>query len=361
MILSWAPLATLATGLLSIPLQWVSAQHSNVTCPPEYNWMNNSKGQSPCLIAAYVQSVCNYGSWTVDPLANYTHYIVTNANPCQCSSVTYSLMAACSICQGRYYIAYPENIPSWTPVPHWAYQNVTTSDFFNATVAQVVGGIPESTATQVTITAITSTTPTSSITGGAVSQFPTSSPSSSSKSNIGAIVGGAIGGIGLVANAAFITWFCIRHRRQTKPLSARYGGTNSMYTAMKPFTPSATQPVPYDLSDPNTFFTSAPLMAIHTSPYTRHQNNPTKAYIAQSQRPVTYSALLFRVLILYIHLPSKGPRMHDTPARKAGHYTYTFDTKIGGWVVYPKKYRKYYPECKQQTCGPVWVVDTEMF
>ncbi|KAL4065518.1 hypothetical protein V8B97DRAFT_2025776 [Scleroderma yunnanense] len=322
MILSWAPLATLATGLLSIPLQWVSAQHSNVTCPPEYNWMNNSKGQSPCLIAAYVQSVCNYGSWTVDPLANYTHYIVTNANPCQCSSVTYSLMAACSICQGRYYIAwstwsincstvylgvYPENIPSWTPVPHWAYQNVTvylvcssvflvfngnmqTSDFFNATVAQVVG-IPESTATQVTITAITSTTPTSSITGGAVSQFPTSSPSSSSKSNIGAIVGGAIGGIGLVANAAFITWFCIRHRRQTKPLSARYGGTNSMYTAMKPFTPSATQPVPYDLSDPNTFFTSAPLMAIHTSPYTRHQNNPTKAYIAQSQRPVTYSGI----------------------------------------------------------------------
>ncbi|KAL4064449.1 hypothetical protein J3A83DRAFT_4376662 [Scleroderma citrinum] len=168
-------------------------------------------------------------------------------------------------------IRYPENIPSGTAVPNWAYQVVTTSDLFNVTLAQLTGDAPESSATKATAIVATSTMPISSITGD--TQSPNSSPSSSSKSNIGDIVGGAVGG--------------------TKPLSARYDGTNSMYTAMSAFTPPVTQPKFYDPSDPSTFPTSAPSPTIHTSPYNDHQNNTIHSgvNVVQSGRPGAYSGV----------------------------------------------------------------------
>ncbi|KAL4067924.1 hypothetical protein V8B97DRAFT_2021726 [Scleroderma yunnanense] len=316
--LGWTSLATLAIGLLSIRPLWVSAQQTTAVCLSQYNWMDNSKTQNPCLIAAYVQGVCSSGQFTVDPLDPNTHYVgpyVDEANPCECNTITYNLIAACSICQNRTYIAwsswstncttiypnvYPENIPSGTAVPNWAYQDVTTSDLFNVTLAQSVGDAPESTATkaQSTATAVTSSTLTPSTGGGSsgtVTQSPTPS-SSSSKSNTGAIVGGAVGGVvGLAAIAALITWFCVRRRRQAKPPSAMYDGTtpgtNSMYTATNPFTPPVTQPRLYDPSDPSTFPTSPPSPTIHTSPSTGYQNNSVHSniYAAQGGRPGAYS------------------------------------------------------------------------
>ena len=84
--------------------------------------MRNSLGQSPCIVAAYLQVACNNGSgslcstplstlltlwqadWLVIALPNATHYTgpdQTKINTCQCSTVTYSMISACGLCQNR--------------------------------------------------------------------------------------------------------------------------------------------------------------------------------------------------------------------------------------------------------------------
>ena len=178
---------------------------------------------------------------------------------------------------------YPVDIPSGTAVPHWAYQNVSVClvsychsfgvqrvivDRFiqchpcstcrrcvhcdTPNITSLSLDAPESTATklQSTATAVISTTLPASITtmAGVATGAPSPTQTSSvfsSKSNTGAIVGGVVGGaVALGAIAAFVTWFCIRHRRQTKPPSAMYDATapaNSMYSATSPFAPSITQ------------------------------------------------------------------------------------------------------------------------
>ncbi|KIM86820.1 hypothetical protein PILCRDRAFT_317299 [Piloderma croceum F 1598] len=116
--------------------------------------MNNNLNQSPCLVAAYAQGTCNGGQFTVNPLAPDTHYTgpdVAMANPCQCSTVVYSLMSACAVCQNRnietwstwdvncsqvYLMQFPNQVPSATSIPAWAYLDVVTNDTFSAAVAQ---------------------------------------------------------------------------------------------------------------------------------------------------------------------------------------------------------------------------------
>lgn len=44
--------------------------------------------------------------YTIDPLPANTHYIgpwVADANPCECNTVTYSMISACGVCQNRTY------------------------------------------------------------------------------------------------------------------------------------------------------------------------------------------------------------------------------------------------------------------
>jgi hypothetical protein len=92
------------------------------------NQMNNTKIQNPCLVAAYLMAACNGGrklssllhrsfgstadfffaEYSIDPLAINYHYagpIGSEANICQCSTVTYSLVSACGDCQNRTYEA----------------------------------------------------------------------------------------------------------------------------------------------------------------------------------------------------------------------------------------------------------------
>ncbi|KIM66885.1 hypothetical protein SCLCIDRAFT_1147853, partial [Scleroderma citrinum Foug A] len=68
---------------------------------------DNSKGQNPCLVAAYVCSMCSNSLATVDPLQP-NHYFpgptIDGANPCTCSSITYNLFAACTLCQNNTYL-----------------------------------------------------------------------------------------------------------------------------------------------------------------------------------------------------------------------------------------------------------------
>ncbi|KAI6128276.1 hypothetical protein EDD17DRAFT_846712 [Pisolithus thermaeus] len=183
--------------------------------------MDNSKNQSPCLVAAYVESVCfgnQFNVQSLDPGNEYSCPSGNNANACTCNTVTYSLLSACAACQnGTYvdwfawvlncsttYVGYPESIPSGTAIPHWAYQDVTPDGNFNVTLAKAVGDRPETTATNASTTASLTPSPSSSTSS-------TSSPSTQESNNTGAIVGGVVGGVvGLVAAAIAIWYFAFR-------------------------------------------------------------------------------------------------------------------------------------------------------
>lgn len=73
--------------------------------------MDNTRGQSPCLMAAYLNSAC-----LADPTDAYVyslpedfHYrppTVEFATPCQCSTIFYSMIGACATCQDRTNLPY---------------------------------------------------------------------------------------------------------------------------------------------------------------------------------------------------------------------------------------------------------------
>ncbi|KAK7020458.1 hypothetical protein R3P38DRAFT_1214265 [Favolaschia claudopus] len=245
----------------------VSQPDTNATCSPSFAWAANSRGQSPCLVAAYLGSVCNNGLFFVPSLPDGSFYngpTVAQANSCGCSSVFYSLLSACAACQSRNFQPWSSfdancttvdsqifrgNIPSETAVPHWAYQNVSSGSF-NTTLAQLQLNAPESTA---------NVQPTSTnLPGGS-----TSTPTSKKKSNAGAIAGGVVGGIVFVCLAGIATfWFLRRRRRSAAPsnLAATpmaYHSTGN--TSITPFTSFTASPPPklYDPDDPSTFPSSS--------------------------------------------------------------------------------------------------------
>ncbi|KAJ7510061.1 hypothetical protein B0H11DRAFT_1173784 [Mycena galericulata] len=122
-------------------LSQVAAQTSNVTtCIPSYDWSLNSNDQTPCLVAAILENICD-GPVEVNTIPPHNHYILTDANLCQCNTVTYSLISACGGCQNRTFISWTDwatnctqvepvgqflqTIPPDVAVPSWAYLNVT--------------------------------------------------------------------------------------------------------------------------------------------------------------------------------------------------------------------------------------------
>ncbi|KAJ7581075.1 hypothetical protein C8J56DRAFT_256370 [Mycena floridula] len=125
--------------LLTLPYVVEADITSNATCLSSFKWASNACGQNPCLVAAHLQSTCVSGSYSLAALGPNSHYIGPardQANPCQCSSVVYSLMSACAACQGQnydswnewnvncqtvYLAVYPKEIPINTSVPQWAY------------------------------------------------------------------------------------------------------------------------------------------------------------------------------------------------------------------------------------------------
>ncbi|TFY82206.1 hypothetical protein EWM64_g1800 [Hericium alpestre] len=252
--------------------QSVSAQLSAPDCTaPGWDWASNSLGQNPCLIAAYVEAVCDGGQFSIPALAPDHHYTgptAGNGNQCLCNTVAYSLISACDMCQGNSPLQWslwsfncsstspdgtlPFLIPGGTRIPQWAFQNVTTSDLWNNVTAFQVGDGTESTATG---------GPTGSSSGSVSSPAPTSSETngpeggaSHHSSHAGAIAGGVVGGvIGLALLTGAGIFFWLRHRRSQVPPSAAYASTGNGGPPMgqagyegptTPFTPGETQEAP---------------------------------------------------------------------------------------------------------------------
>ncbi|KAK0503356.1 hypothetical protein EDD18DRAFT_629736 [Armillaria luteobubalina] len=277
------------TGAILFPLvQLVPlavSQASPVVCNTSIDseWSFNSLNQSPCTVAAYLGGVCNSGNFTITPLSEgrlYSGPTLEQANACRCSSVFYSLVSACALCQGNSYERWSlfnlnctdglnvpvgqfnKDIPEQTAVPHWAYQNVSVTDIFNEQQAKSDSDAPESTAQPPTPTP-TSTVPSTS-----------SSVVSQKHTNVGAIVGGVIGGVVLVVLLGLTACFVRRRFRssqESEPILAA-----DMEARPRNFTTlleGQAAPKLYDPSDPSTYPTSSPspVPSANTYPHGTHQ------------------------------------------------------------------------------------------
>ncbi|KAI1788869.1 hypothetical protein LXA43DRAFT_609760 [Ganoderma leucocontextum] len=302
------------SGLLLVPfitmmllvsrIPGAAAQGTNATCNSGFDWMTNSKGQSPCLVSSWLFTPCSSPSdsfvYSLTPGFHYNTPLNTteSAVPCRCNTVLFSTIAACATCQGGandivpwllysqncstpYIQKYPENIPSGTAIPAWAYLDVRINNTFDPAAAQAVAAqdLPESTAP-----AAASQTSLSTGTDGNIGA-PTATggdPSSSSKktSNAGAIVGGVVGGIAGLALISLAVAFILRYRRShsdSAPGGKHGQQPESPYTnystsapawEKSPVTSVSTHRL-YDPNDPRTFpaqdpYASGPAVPAYT-------------------------------------------------------------------------------------------------
>jgi len=242
----WRPLpyAFFATILLNA-IPRVVSQGSFPTCVlASYQWSFNSHKQSPCAVASSLLGVCSGGSYDVQPLPTDSHYLgptIDGANPCQCSTVAYSMLSACAGCQNRTITSwsewttncarvsinsFPDPISEGTFVPGWAYLDVKTADVFDPIVAKQGANITESTAApRPTSTSsskeVTSTTSTSSTQAAASSSAATAEAFNDAHANAvgGAVVGG-LAGLTMILISIVLFYLHIRRRRKVASAEA---------------------------------------------------------------------------------------------------------------------------------------------
>ncbi|KAI0716780.1 hypothetical protein C8Q76DRAFT_417415 [Earliella scabrosa] len=321
---------------LAISVWSVRAQEgtTNATCFEEFNWMRNSKGQSPCLITAWMSVPChpNPGWFVSGPLTPGTFYLGPPAGSdvfeCQCNTVLYSVYAACAFCQrhtDNLGIAnftlftencpaesirgavYPENIPDETAIPSWAYLDLL-GDRWNEPAASdfAARGVPESThssppsSTSSPLPSTEASTSASSqpasTTTGADSGSPTADSSNtgstSSKSVVGPAVGGAVGGVALVVLVGAGVFLFLRRRRAQAPppdlpetavLSPEHYGYGSHYG----LPPESEKTVLYNPDDPSTYPSAQNMSWTHGAPTTGTESG--SATTPNTQRDTGYA------------------------------------------------------------------------
>jgi len=186
---------------------------SAATCTDGYSWMDDSHNYSPCATVAYVEGACTGNNYNQPVLQSGYSYSLPNsstANPCYCSWSSYNLMMACTLCQevdDTAVWSWPqwasgcttnqswtqEYFPSGYPlaggasIPYWATINPAnwTYETFNIVNANATY--------QNNPSSITPGASSSSSGSGSSPSF-SSSGSSSKSTDVGAIVGGTVGG-----------------------------------------------------------------------------------------------------------------------------------------------------------------------
>ncbi|KAJ7159490.1 hypothetical protein C8R46DRAFT_1224082 [Mycena filopes] len=185
-------------------------------CSDDYNWASNSRGDTPCLLTAKVWGSCFNGNWDVVALPKgdqYDNPNSTTANLCTCSWAAYNLISACTECQGldssvNNWAGYsgkcasfetdtyfPSNVtlPSGTAIPFWAGTDPRTWNNARFDPAQAKLLAQENKPDYVQ------------------GQTPPDSQKKK-KTPVGAIVGGVIGGLAVVALGAGIAFWWLRKR-----------------------------------------------------------------------------------------------------------------------------------------------------
>ncbi|KZP19527.1 hypothetical protein FIBSPDRAFT_932822 [Athelia psychrophila] len=185
-----------------------------MSCTPVEKWELNQESQNPCYMFSAALFPCQtigIGPPSVaDVVLNlkgpYGGPSPADQNICQCSTVTYSLMAACTYCQnGVGWISwsewsggctkttlaistYPAPIPNITSFPSWAYLNVTVAGTFDPSQAAAATGVES--------TAPSPTSSSSASSSSALGSSSTSPPNASSTSSPGAGASATTSGTG---------------------------------------------------------------------------------------------------------------------------------------------------------------------
>ncbi|KAF8885934.1 hypothetical protein BD779DRAFT_1786660 [Infundibulicybe gibba] len=159
------------------------------------------------MIAESLAGVCNGGSFSISALKPGEEYPGPTkevATACRCSSVYYSVLSACAICQDvdATILRFPPGIPPGTPVPHYAFEDVTLNDVFNILTAEADIGEPESSAL-----------PTSTRVGSSGPSSSAQPSGNKNKSNTGISAGGVVGGVVFLAAIAGLAFWWGRRRR----------------------------------------------------------------------------------------------------------------------------------------------------
>ncbi|KAL1757188.1 hypothetical protein FB107DRAFT_260174 [Schizophyllum commune] len=284
-------LRTFSTTVIALLLARQAAGQNAQCTDSQFDWSYNSIKQSPCDVLVNLGAVCNGGIFSVPSLSSGEQYVGPDpqfATDCRCNTVFYSMLAACSACQDAEYIGwtmysancssvaieeFPRDIPGGTRIPHWAYQDVVTNNTFDIQTAinDAYSNAPESTASAKPTFSTSKSSGHSTATGSGMESSGSSSASGGgSKTNVGAIAGGVVGGVVGLAAIIGLAFFFLRRRKQQRakaPSSAYLAPPMSSATPPLPpstpgafsekteFVPPNAPPTPklYDPSDPTTF------------------------------------------------------------------------------------------------------------
>ncbi|KAE9409550.1 hypothetical protein BT96DRAFT_984612 [Gymnopus androsaceus JB14] len=263
----------------------VSAQFApSCNASLDYGWSYNSLNQDPCVVATYLGQACASGysipsinssrNILMDPLYGRSQLMEDNNESIMVRLQPKSANGLPSRCE------FPDNIPSGTSVPHWAYLNVTA--VLIQSEAQAVGDLPESSGTSIPTGSTSTPTPT-----------PVPTPAKKSHSDVGPIAGGVVGGVIFLCLVAIVVIYLRRRRSRRRgrgkapsshvnsdliprpyPTSmSTHPQTSSAFTGtgFHASLPSAS-PKLYDPSDPSTFPSS--VLTMSPSPPLHHGHSP---------------------------------------------------------------------------------------
>ncbi|KAL0573843.1 hypothetical protein V5O48_008107 [Marasmius crinis-equi] len=190
-------------------------------CLPNYDWLDSKQALSPCQLMAAVSAPCFQGGYNVSPLTANSHYdppIGQDVTRCTCSWAAYNLNGACTACQGQtgsintwpsykeHCDGYISNTTYWPSdiliaanrtIPAYAGTNPNQWPDQRFDIAQAKQ-IAEKNQPDLTSDSVPTTTPTDN---------------ANHKPPIGAIAGGVVGGVVLLAGLGVLLWICKRRRR----------------------------------------------------------------------------------------------------------------------------------------------------
>lgn len=204
--------------------------------------LKNSQGEDACAVGIKVGQICDPG-FTIPPITPGHFYGGPQAGrstQCTCSTVYFTLLTVCGVCQGVDEIpwttynfncstkfesngnvseSFPVAIPPGLDIPHWAFTPLLQNGSIDPlriqadTQPDVTGSAPSTSSASVTPSSPVKTTSPSP----SQSQDPDNGGSDGGgKSNAGAIAGGVVGGVVLLALLAVLAFFLRRRLVRNK-------------------------------------------------------------------------------------------------------------------------------------------------
>jgi len=277
------------TLVLSLLATQTGRTRAQAACREGWDWMNNTAKLNPCQIVESLDSWCLGVQLTVPELPNGSVYAPpdntdSKSAKCDCNTPMYTLFSACAACQGAGWVKWsewsavcgvahvgkrPDNYLVTTPIPRWAFMNVTVDDTFAPKAAKLIGGIPEQRidgpTTTFTPTGSSMQLPmmsTSIITSSSSSDLPsaTNTDVPESKTPVGAIAGGTIGGLAVLCVTGFALLFFLKRGGPRVPGIRKASGPMSLFDSQErrpdPRMEEAAavkRPLLYDPTNPATF------------------------------------------------------------------------------------------------------------